>query len=165
MCYSLHFIIIVVACFGFTFCSSESKELKYPEQTMFSSVDTVTKQNLLLYSLPNPLSVSYIIHTAQIDFNEKYLSQYQSEIIVGEVEKEKRATQLGFLLVEYGYLTFYEKQQYSLSYVKKIEELLRMLDLQNQKTIQAVGLLKSNMTNRDSINQLILNTYEDLGLI
>lgn len=144
-------------------CQTENKTLQYSDEAVFNTEDTVGNQNLVLYSLPNPLSVSYIIHTAKIDFKEEYLTYSENEILVGEADKNKLAVQLGILLVEYGYVSFYEKHNFSLVYLKKIEELLRTLDLQNQKTIHAISLLKDNITNRDSINQVILETYEDVG--
>ncbi len=156
------FACLLLAVFSvalFQSCGSGSDKEKNSEE--FADAEETLKGQIedLVYNIPDPAEIPYILQTTGADYNASLLSPTsKAESYMGR--SDKAALNLGIYAADIGYLSSYEKTQEAVDYMHTCRELADNLNIIGTFDASLVDRFESNISNRDSLAQLLNSTVK-----
>lgn len=156
------FVIITIILLVLFACKSENtkddirdEEIPVPEQQS-------NPNELTIYTIPSPVLVSNTLKLFNIEFNNELLNipERNPNQMISNYSK---ALNLGKCIVDLAYTSVFNQTQHSIIYLNNIEKLLDDLNISNHETIFAIEKFKSNLSNPDSLSQMIVDFQNKLN--
>lgn len=148
----LSFTILIIISL-FTACTNIKNESgQLPEQAD-PIAESLLENEIVAYTLPSPFQVSTLVKLLDIQYSNN---------VVREVNNNKaytsdnyRALNLGINIVDFGYVTIYDKYQPAILYMRNIEKLMHELGLQSEEDKYIIKSFENNFGDKDSLKQII----------
>lgn len=140
-------------------CGSGSDKEKNSEE--FTETDETLKSQIedLVYKIPDPAEIPYILQTTGADYNESLLSPVsKADTYMGR--SDKAALNLGVYAADIGYLSSYEKTQEAVDYMNTCRTLADNLNIIGTFDTDLVDRFEANISNKDSLAQLLNSTVD-----
>lgn len=148
--YLLIMLVVVVGA-----CTSEKKkEGSASSEFDEASKDLKEKVEKVIYSIPSPSEIPYIIESTGADFNPNIvnkLEKYESY----SVSQHKAAFNLGVYATDIGYLSSYGKTQEALNYMDVCMKLSESIGIQDAIDLEILSRFEKNLGNPDSLAQIL----------
>src|SRR3970040_371103 len=136
-------------------CGSSGSD-KEKNSDEFEEADENLKNQIeeVVYSIPNPSEIPYILQQTGADYNESLLSPIsKAEDYMSR--SDKAALNLGVYAADVGYLTSYEKTQEAIDYMNTCRKLADNLNIIGTFDASLVDRFEANISNKDSLAQLL----------
>jgi hypothetical protein len=145
-------------------CSSTKSEDTIPlaDTTTQKAESTDLANEIKVFSLPAPLQIPYELKKLNPRFYEHLLKPSNSnpENIATNF---KKALNLGIYAVDLGYTTTYDQRQTAINYLSACIKLAEQLNISTKINSSLVDRYKKNISNRDSLNVLIIKTFAEIN--
>jgi hypothetical protein len=141
-------------------CGSSGSD-KEKNSDEFEEADENLKNQIeeVVYSIPNPSEIPYILQQTGADYNESLLSPIsKAEDYMSR--SDKAALNLGVYAADVGYLTSYEKTQEAIDYMNTCRKLADNLNIIGTFDASLVDRFEANISNKDSLAQLLNSTVK-----
>ncbi len=132
------------------------------------SIDTIgnfehsKKVKKIFYNIPSPLEMTSLMQKAGADFNPKILNK--PENVDNYISVNKMALNLGVYGADLSYTRIFDQIQRSVTILSSIRKLSDGLGIPQDKGSFAINRLEENLNNRDSLLQIISDTYSSADL-
>lgn len=139
-------------------CSSDKKQESNSASEEFDAASEELKEKVekVIYEIPPPSEIPYIIQGTGADYNPNIANDIESyEDYM--VSQQKAAFNLGVYATDIGYLTSYGKTQQALDYLDVCTKLSEYLGIQDAIDMKILEQFESNLGNTDSLAQIIDN--------
>lgn len=140
-------------------CGTSSSD-KDKNSSEFDSAKNLPNQiEGLLYKIPTPSEIPYLLQRTGAEFNESLLNsrekadQYSSRT-------DKAALNLGIYAADIGYLTSYDKTQEAIDYLGTAKNLADGLGVIGSFDVQVLQQFEANISNKDSLTHLLDQTMK-----
>lgn len=151
--YLLVFNLILVGCKGSS--DGEGRDIDNDVLDPNSSLNTVFDGKI--FSIPSPIQTSMMIRELDIDFNPNYLNP--TDNLSGYNTSYKQALNLGVFGTDLGYVSLYNKSDYSIKYLASIEKITEQLGLTSAFDKRFMKRFESNLANQDSMMILAADAF------
>lgn len=121
-----------------------------------------SKSETTIFTIPTPVQVPATLKLIDSEFGSEMVSHFLNSKTV-YTNKQVKALNLGICFVDLAYIAINNQTQYSYHVLSKIDYLLDELDIENQDIISSIDKLKENMSNTDSISQIVLSSQNKLA--
>lgn len=130
-----------------------SNEFEETEETLKGQIED------LVYNIPDPAEIPYILQTTGADYNASLLSPVsKAQSYIGR--SDKAALNLGIYAADIGYLSSYEKTQEAVDYMNTCRTLADNLNIIGTFDASLVDRFEANISNKDSLAQLLNSTVK-----
>jgi len=153
-------IIFVVALLSLFSCNYPTIEEDNLEQGIGDNIEDTThtkKVSKIFYNVPSPLEMANLIQKSGAEYIEDMLNSPDNQYKY--LTTADAAINLGVYGADLSYTRMFDQIQKSISYLSSLKTLSDELGIPNDKGSIAVSRLEENMGNRDSILQIISDTY------
>ncbi len=146
---------------GYVGCVNKSKEQKknideIELNKVLGQEKTVKK---IFFNLPSPIELTQTILATKSPFNPDLLNS------VSNVENYTSSADLALNFGVYGadlcYCRVYDQLQSSISYLSAIRKITDLLQIPEEEGAETINRIEENIENRDSIFQIIAETYAE----
>lgn len=120
-----------------------------------SSLNTVFDGKI--FSIPSPIQTSMMIRELNLDFNANYLNP--TDNLSSYNTSYKQALNLGVYGTDLGYVSLYNKSDYSIKYLASIEKITEQLGLTSAFDKSFMKRFESNLANQDSMMILAADAF------
>lgn len=147
--------------------SNENKN-NLKEDDLDISIDTTgnyehsKKVKKIFYNVPSPIEMTNIMQKAGAEFNPKILNKIDN--VDGYILVNKMALNLGVYGADLSYTRIFDQIQMSVNILSSIRKLSDGLGIPQDKGSFAVNRIEENLNNRDSLLQIISDTYASADL-
>lgn len=147
--------------------SNENKN-NLKEDDLDISIDTTgnyehsKKVKKIFYNVPSPIEMTNIMQKAGAEFNPKILNK--TDNVDGYILVNKMALNLGVYGADLSYTRIFDQIQMSVNILSSIRKLSDGLGIPQDKGSFAVNRIEENLNNRDSLLQIISDTYASADL-
>ncbi len=117
------------------------------------------KVSKIFYNVPSPIEMANLIQKSGAEYIEDILNSPENQYKY--LTTADAAINLGVYGADLSYTRMFNQIQKSISYLSSLKTLSDELGIPNDKGSLAVERLEDNMANRDSILQIISDTYAD----
>ena len=138
--------------------SSSDKEKNAED---FAAAEESLKSQIedLVFNIPDPAEIPYILQTTGADYNASLLSPIsKAESYMGR--SDKAALNLGVYAADIGYLSSYEKTQEAIDYMNTCRTLADNLNIIGTFDASLADRFEANISNKDSLAQLLNSTVK-----
>jgi len=153
--------IVFVATLMFLFsCDYSNIEDSRIDQGIGSKIEDTThtkKVSKIFYNVPPPFEMTKLIQESGAEYIEDILNSPENQYKY--LTTADAAINLGVYGADLSYTRMFDQIQKSISYLSSLKTLSDELGIPNDKGSMAVNRLEENMANRDSILQIISDTY------
>lgn len=155
-----YYVVSILSFFIIYSCQNESTE------KINSSIDDkneiiLDSNQAMVYTVPTPIQITSALRILNITYSEDIIRETKDNKVPYHTSFSK-ALNLGINLVDFAYVVMYDKDQTSLIYFNKIENLTKELDLQNQKTIDVLKKCRVNINKKDSLFKTLLTFQNEV---
>ena len=126
------------------------------------NVEHSRKVKKIFYNIPSPLEMTSLMQKAGADFNPKILNK--PENVDNYISVNKMALNLGVYGADLSYTRIFDQIQRSVTILSSIRKLSDELGIPQDKGSFAINRLEENLNNRDSLLQIISDTYSSADL-
>jgi len=157
------FVYLLLAVISVAFlqsCGSSGSD-KEKNSEEFSDAEETLKGQIedLVYNIPDPAEIPYILQTTGADYNASLLSPIsKAQSYIGR--SDKAALNLGIYAADIGYLSSYEKTQEAVDYMNTCRTLADNLNIIGTFDASLVDRFEANISNKDSLAQLLNSTVK-----
>lgn len=148
-----HLLLVLATVVGA--CTSEKKkEGSASSEFDAASKDLKEKVEKVIYNIPSPSEIPYIIESTGADFNPNIvnkLEKYESY----SVSQHKAAFNLGVYATDIGYLSSYGKTQEALNYMDVCMKLSESIGIQDAIDLELLSRFEKNLGNPDSLADIL----------
>ncbi|RLD57430.1 MAG: hypothetical protein DRJ01_13865 [Bacteroidetes bacterium] len=166
--YSLIFVIIF-SFFVIFACNSSNKNNntnKEKEELFVDDVyeedSNVNKIEKIFYNIPSPIEMAHLTQKSKVKYNSSLLNS------TNNVENYSTTIDLALNLGVYGadlsYCRLYDQIQESIEYLSVIRTIIDELKIPQEKASISINKLENNVNNRDTLLQIITETYGNADL-
>jgi hypothetical protein len=144
-------------------CKTESGEANKKQDT----ISVIQKDSLysekgrqvkkIFYNVPSPIEMARLIKKAGSYYNKELLNPLNNR--TKYISNEKMALNLGVYGADLSYARLYDQIQVCIDYLKHIRKLSESLGIPDEEGAATVGKLQDHMENRDTLLQIIAETY------
>ena len=120
------------------------------------------KVKKIFYNVPSPIEMTNIMQKAGAEFNPKILNKIDN--VDGYILVNKMALNLGVYGADLSYTRIFDQIQMSVNILSSIRKLSDGLGIPQDKGSFAVNRIEENLNNRDSLLQIISDTYASADL-
>ncbi len=136
-------------------CTSDKKKEGSASEEFEEAAESVKEQiDKVLYEIPPPSEIPYIIQSTGADFNPNIpnsIDNYESYTI----SQHKAAFNLGVYATDIGYLSSYGKTQEALNYMDVSMKLSESIGIQDAIDLEVLSRFEQNLSNTDSLAIII----------
>lgn len=159
--YSL-FVLLTLFSYFLTGCTNDKNSESTTTEISDASNNKqeVTKgEDAKIFILPAPLQIATALKTLNTGYSETLLMpskkyrEYSSNYL--------RAVNLGIYTIDLGYATVYGQNQTCLNYAKVIQAMTKDLGITSSIHLDMVKRFENNIQNKDSLYQIILESYSE----
>jgi len=129
-----------------------------PEDTVSTEAHIKTVKKIF-YNVPSPLEISSMLKKAGVSYNSEYLNSFKK--VSEYTTMEEMALNLGIYGADLSYNRLYDQIQESVNYFSAIKKLSDNLGIPQDQGGSAAERLESNLENRDSLLNIISQTYSN----
>lgn len=157
-------LLLAAFSLAFFFASCETGgtgtgELTGQDDTSMSKTGSVKK---IIYSIPPPMEMASLIRDAGAEFDKSILnSTDKAKSYTGE---SKLALNLGVYGCALSYASIFDRKQEAMNYFAAAQELAGKLGVEDVLQSDIPTRLKNNEDNRDSLLNIVSETYADLNI-
>ncbi len=119
--------------------------------------DHSRKVKKIFYNVPSPIEMAKVLHESGALYKPEILLSYKVENKYVNVPKQ--ALILGVYGSDLSYVRLFDQIQQSINYLSSIKKLTEELNIPEEQGSFAVSRLENNMDNRDSLLQIVSETY------
>lgn len=119
--------------------------------------DHSRKVKKIFYNVPSPIEMAKVLHESGALYKPEILLSYKVENKYVNVPKQ--ALILGVYGSDLSYVRLFDQIQQSINYLSSIKKLTEELNIPEEQGSLAVSRLENNMDNRDSLLQIVSETY------
>lgn len=155
-----YYIIYFLSLFIIFSCQNETTE-KINNAVGDKNEIILDSNQAMIYTVPTPIQITSALKMLDITFSEDIIRDTKDNKTT-YLSNFSKALNLGINLVDFAYVVMYDKDQTSLIYFNKIENLTKELDLQNQKTIDILKKCRTNLNKKDSLFKTLLTFQNEV---
>jgi len=156
--YLLIFGVIII----FTSCNNATESpdvlVENIEEASLSNPNVKTVKEIF-YNVPSPMEISSMLTKAEVSYNPEFLNSFKK--VSKYTTMEEMATNLGIYGADLSYNRLYDQIQESVNYFSAIKKLSDNLGIPQDQGGNAAERLESNLENRDSLLNIISQTYSN----
>jgi hypothetical protein len=158
---SIYFLISALVIFGLTSCgSSSSDKVNSSDEFKQAQEDTLKSQiEDLVYNIPSPTEIPYLLQATGADFNESLLNP-RTKVDQYASRNDKAALNLGVYAADVGYLVSYDKTQEAIDYLGAAKTLSENLGIIGAFDVELLQKFETNISNKDSLSRLLDGTIK-----
>ena len=156
--YFLIFGIVLTACNNSTESSADDVLIETVDDASLSNPNVKTVKEIF-YNVPSPMEISSMLTKAGVSYNPEYLNSFKK--VSKYTTMEEMATNLGIYGADLSYNRLYDQIQESVNYFSAIKKLSDNLGIPQDQGGNAAERLESNLENRDSLLNIISQTYSN----
>jgi hypothetical protein len=149
------FLVFVFAC-----QSNNKKEAGASDEFDQAAKDLKQKVEKVVYDIPPPSEIPYIIQSTGADFNPNIVND-QNKYESYTVSPKKAAFNLGVYATDIGYLSSYGKTQEALNYMDVCLKLTESVGVQDAVDLNVLERFEKNLSNPDSLGIIINEVIEN----
>ncbi len=159
-----HFIILSSIVVLFSACNNTPKESVIDDDIVLSN-DTMSEiahekvVKKIFYNIPSPLEISSMLKKAGVNYNPDFLNSFKK--VNDYTTVEEMSTNLGVYGADLSYNRLYDQIQESVNFFSAIKKLSDDLGIPQDQGGSAAERLESNLENRDSLLNIISQTYSN----
>ncbi len=154
-----HYSFSVLAAFGMTACGSGSSD-KDKNSAEFSQADDIgTHIEGLVYNIPSPSEIPYLLQTTGAEFNESLVNA-RSKADQYSSRTDKAALNLGVYAADIGYLSSYDKTQEAIDYLQSAKTLADGLGVIGSFDTEVLKQFEANISHKDSLTRQLDRTIK-----
>lgn len=165
------FFLIVSSVSVFFSCNSGNKNKnntsnQIVEETLIDTASGVesnsNKIEKMFYNVPSPIEMAHLTQTAGVTYNSSLLNP------TNNVDRYSTSINLALNLGVYGadlsYCRLFDQIQQSIDYLSVIRTIIEELKIPQDKASISINKLEDNVNNRDTLLQIISDTYGNADL-
>jgi hypothetical protein len=155
-------IVFVVALIFLFSCDYSNIEDGNVDQGIGNDIEDTThtkKVSKIFYNVPPPIEMTKLIQESGAEYIEDILNSPENQFKY--LTTADAAINLGVYGADLSYTRMFDQIQKSISYLSSLKTLSDELGIPNDEGSMAVSRLEDNMANRDSILQIITDTYSN----
>jgi hypothetical protein len=141
-------------------CGSSSGD-KEKNSEEFTDAEESMKNQIegLVYNIPKPSEIPYMLQQTGADYNESLLSS-RDKADAYMTRSDKAALNLGVYAADIGYLSSYDKTQEAIDYMNTCKTLADNLNIIGTFDASLVNRFEANIANKDSLAHLLNSTMQ-----
>ncbi|HEY8936066.1 MAG TPA: hypothetical protein VIM65_12630 [Cyclobacteriaceae bacterium] len=158
----IYFFLSALLAFGLASCGSSSKEDQSKNSEEFKEAEggeLKTQIQEVVYNIPSPSEIPYLIQSTGAEFNESLLNS-RTNVDKYTSRTDKAALNLGVYSADIGYLSSYEKTQESINYLGTAKTLADNLNIIGTFDANILKRFEANISNKDSLTFLLDQTIK-----
>tara|TARA_B100001769_G_scaffold272800_1_gene267825 strand:+ start:604 stop:1488 length:885 start_codon:yes stop_codon:yes gene_type:complete len=163
-------VIIVLACAGdnkdnrsLDIFTDETSPLEEEERILSTRVLKELKDaSKVVYAIPSPVQMAEILHDTKAVYDIEILNNPNS--ISNYVTDYTRALNLGVYFADLSFTSMFDYPQEAMRFMGSAQAMSEELNIQGVFTEEVMMRLEENMTNKDSLIEIVSSTYVDTDL-
>jgi len=155
--HTIYLFLSALLAVGLTSCGSSSKKDEQSENSEeFKEAEGSLKTQIqeVVYNLPSPSEIPYLLQGTGAEFNESLLNP-RTKVDSYANRSDKAALNLGVYTADIGYLSSYEKTQEAIDYLNTAKTLADNLDVIGSFDADILKRFEANIGNKDSLTHLL----------
>lgn len=142
-----------------TSCGTSSKNEQSNTAEEFKDAEGALKTQIeeVVYNIPSPTEIPYLIQSTGAEFNESLLNP-RTKVDQYTTHNDKAALNLGVYAADIGYLSSYEKTQKAIDYLNTTKTLADNLDVIGTFDANILKRFEANIATKDSLTVLLDQT-------
>ena len=155
--HTIYLFLSALLAVGLTSCGSSSKKDEQSENSEeFKEAEGSLKTQIqeVVYNLPSPSEIPYLLQGTGAEFNESLLNP-RTKVDSYANRSDKAALNLGVYTADIGYLSSYEKTQEAIDYLNTAKTLADNLDVIGTFDADILKRFEANIGNKDSLTHLL----------
>lgn len=155
--HTIYLFLSALLAVGLTSCGSSSKKDEQSENSEeFKEAEGSLKTQIqeVVYNLPSPSEIPYLLQGTGAEFNESLLNP-RTKVDSYTNRSDKAALNLGVYTADIGYLSSYEKTQEAIDYLNTAKTLADNLDVIGSFDADILKRFEANIGNKDSLTHLL----------
>lgn len=155
--HTVYLFLSALLAVGLTSCGSSSKKDEQSENSEeFKEAEGSLKTQIqeVVYNLPSPSEIPYLLQGTGAEFNESLLNP-RTKVDSYANRSDKAALNLGVYTADIGYLSSYEKTQEAIDYLNTAKTLADNLDVIGSFDADILKRFEANIGNKDSLTHLL----------
>lgn len=157
-----YYILISILFIFFSCNNNNQNKTEIDEFDTCQQISPSSKSETTVFTIPTPVQVPATLKIIDSEFSNELVNHFLNTKTV-YTNKQVKALNLGICFVDLAYIALNNQNQYSYHVLSKIDYLLDELDIENQDIIASIDKLKDNMSNTDSISQIVLTSQNQLA--
>ncbi|MCO6481996.1 MAG: hypothetical protein J5I62_04295 [Flavobacteriales bacterium] len=154
-------ILSLTACLAMAACSGPGQ----PAETLTTDTDSTAvlrsqRTRNIFHSIPSPMETAGLLQKAGAEYDKSILNDVKN--VDNYTSASKQALNLGIYGADLSYASVYNNTQESMLYTSCAQKLGKKLDINNAFNQEVVDRLEQNRSNRDSLLNIISETYLDV---
>ncbi len=150
-------LLITAACSGDNSKKIEDKLATEESAQIEKLKETISRAKQVFYSLPSPIETSMLIRRSGVSYDETILNPISNH--TKYTSTLKRAINFGIYSTDLSYASIFEQTQTSIKYMAAAKHLASELGILGSVDEKIIQRLESNINNRDSILDIITETF------
>jgi len=153
----LLFVLFVTTLF--TGCNNSNNTFQNDNDTLNNAItiEHTKKVKKIFYNVPSPIEMANVLHESGVQYKPEILVPFKA--VDKYVNVPKQALILGVYGSDLSYVRLFDQIQQSINYLSSIKKLTGDLNIPEDQGSFAVNRLENNMDNRDSLLQIVTETY------
>jgi len=163
-------VILVLAC-GEDNQDNRSLDMFTEDETSFEEEERIVSARVLkelknaskvVYSVPSPVEMADILHQTKAIYDVEILNNPNS--VSNYVTDYNRALNLGVYFADLSFTSMFDYPQEALKFMGSAQAISEELNIQGVFTEEVMMRLEENMSNKDSLIDIVSSTYVDTDL-
>ncbi len=140
-------------------CNNSNNTLQNDsDSTVNATINEHSKKvKKIFYNVPSPIEMAKVLHESGVLYKPELLISYK--VADKYVNLPKQALILGAYGSDLSYSRLFDQIQQSINYLSSVKKLCEELNIPEEQGKFAVSRLENNMENRDSLIQIVTETY------
>ncbi|MCK4662403.1 MAG: hypothetical protein KAT68_06035 [Bacteroidales bacterium] len=161
--------IVIPSILGLLSCNSKTSqdtlsniEEKSIEQTSVTDSNRLKNIKAIFYNLPSPIEMAQLLQNANALYNPELLNSVTN--VDNYTKTESLALNLGVYGADLSYNRLNDQIQQSINYLAAIRKISEQLKIPQDEGAFTVTRIEENVGNRDTLFQIISDTYADADI-
>jgi hypothetical protein len=159
--FSKYILLIVVLFIGLYSCDHSTSFIDdnsdYEDTLINEDTLNSKKVKTIFYNVPSPIEMANLMQKAGVEYRKEFLNPVSNKdryVVIAEV-----ALNLGVYGADLSYTRMFDQIPESINYLSSIRKLSDALGIPEEAGASTISKMEDNMNNRDSILQIITDTY------
>jgi hypothetical protein len=159
--FSKYILLIVVLFIGLYSCDHSTSFIDdnsdYEDTLINEDTLNSKKVKTIFYNVPSPIEMANLMQKAGVEYRKEFLNPVSNKdryVVIAEV-----ALNLGVYGADLSYTRMFDQIPESINYLSSIRKLSDALGIPEEAGASTISKMEDNMNNRDSLLQIITDTY------
>jgi len=159
--FSKYILLIVVLFIGLYSCDHSTSVIDdnsdYEDTLINEDTLNSKKVKTIFYNVPSPIEMANLMQKAGVEYRKEFLNPVSNKdryVVIAEV-----ALNLGVYGADLSYTRMFDQIPESINYLSSIRKLSDALGIPEEAGASTISKMEDNMNNRDSLLQIITDTY------